>query len=87
MSSVPRRLHLEQVLALLSPSHGMSQIDLPPPAILKPVELWTGKQLTSVLLRPSHHSPVLANVEVKNKSYNPNREVKWPYAHSLPRAG
>ena len=28
------------------------EIDLPPPAIVKPVELWTGKQLFSLLLRP-----------------------------------
>jgi DNA-directed RNA polymerase III subunit RPC1 len=27
-------------------------LDLPPPAILKPVELWTGKQLFSLLIRP-----------------------------------
>jgi len=29
------------------------RIDLPPPAILKPVELWTGKQVIGVLLRPN----------------------------------
>lgn len=29
------------------------QIDLPPPAIMKPVRLWTGKQLFSLLIRPN----------------------------------
>ena len=28
------------------------QVDLPPPAVVKPAELWTGKQLFSVLLKP-----------------------------------
>jgi hypothetical protein len=29
------------------------QIDLPAPSLLKPQELWTGKQLWSVLVRPN----------------------------------
>ena len=28
-------------------------VDLPTPAILKPLELWTGKQLFSMLVRPN----------------------------------
>lgn len=28
-------------------------VDLPPPALLKPLQLWTGKQLISALIRPS----------------------------------
>jgi DNA-directed RNA polymerase III subunit RPC1 len=28
-------------------------LDLPQPALLKPVELWTGKQLFGLLLRPN----------------------------------
>lgn len=30
----------------------VDRVDLPPPALLKPVELWTGKQVFSLLLRP-----------------------------------
>eukprot|EP00835_Amoeboradix_gromovi_P002001 NODE_104_length_19952_cov_0.449000.p1 type:complete len:1361 gc:universal NODE_104_length_19952_cov_0.449000:14372-18454(+) len=45
------------------------QIDLPKPAIIKPVRLWTGKQIFSILLRPSHSSNVLVNLECKTKSY------------------
>eukprot|EP00658_Telonema_sp_P-2_P032029 TRINITY_DN23828_c0_g1_i2.p1 TRINITY_DN23828_c0_g1~~TRINITY_DN23828_c0_g1_i2.p1 ORF type:complete len:1267 (+),score=349.18 TRINITY_DN23828_c0_g1_i2:341-4141(+) len=48
-------------------------IDLPPPAILKPVELWTGKQLWSVLIRPQKRSPIFVSFSLKNKSWNP----KW----------
>jgi hypothetical protein len=28
-------------------------VDLPPPAIMKPIELWTGKQLFSLIVRPN----------------------------------
>ncbi len=31
-------------------------IDVPPPAILKPRELWTGKQVISMLVRPNKAS-------------------------------
>ena len=34
-------------------SCGEDHIDLPPPCLLKPVPLWTGKQLWSLLLRPN----------------------------------
>ena len=46
------------------------RIDIPPPAVLKPVELWTGKQLFSLLLRPSASSPLVVNLEGGNKKYN-----------------
>lgn len=29
------------------------QVDLPPPTVLKPLELWTGKQLFGLLVRPN----------------------------------
>ncbi|EGC39460.1 RNA polymerase III, largest subunit [Dictyostelium purpureum] len=47
-------------------------IDLPPPAILKPIELWTGKQIFEVLLRPSVKSHVLCTFETKSRTYSKN---------------
>ncbi|KAF2073163.1 hypothetical protein CYY_005516 [Polysphondylium violaceum] len=47
-------------------------IDLPPPTIIKPVELWTGKQIFEVLLRPSVKSHVLVNLETKSRTYEKN---------------
>jgi len=32
---------------------GAERVDLPPPAVIKPLEMWTGKQIFTVLLRPS----------------------------------
>ena len=53
---------------------GIEHIDLPPPAILKPCELWTGKQAFSVLLRPNRHSKVFVNLEVPEKNYSKKGE-------------
>ncbi|CAL9754379.1 unnamed protein product [Musa acuminata subsp. burmannicoides] len=47
----------------------MDPIDLPSPAIIKPIELWTGKQLFSVLIRPNAHTKVFLNLMVKEKIY------------------
>ncbi|XP_074571423.1 DNA-directed RNA polymerase III subunit 1-like [Curcuma longa] len=47
----------------------MDSIDLPTPAIMKPIELWTGKQLFSVLVRPNAHTKVFVNLIVKEKIY------------------
>jgi DNA-directed RNA polymerase III subunit RPC1 len=45
------------------------RIDLPPPAILKPRMLWTGKQIFNVLMRPNRSSPVKLNFECRTKSF------------------
>ena len=51
------------------------RVDLPPPAIVKPERLWTGKQIFGLLLRPNKSSKVLANLETKGKSYTQGREL------------
>ena len=51
------------------------RVHLPPPAIVKPERLWTGKQIFSLLLKPNRNSRVLANLETKGKSYSENREL------------
>ncbi|CAG8479721.1 17381_t:CDS:10 [Racocetra fulgida] len=44
-------------------------IDVPPPAIYKPIRLWTGKQIFNVLMRPNKSSSVLVNLESKGRSF------------------
>ncbi|CCW60493.1 unnamed protein product [Phytomonas sp. EM1] len=44
--------------------------ELPIPALLKPTELWTGKQVMEVLLRPSEAVDVLLNLEAKARFYS-----------------
>ncbi|KAJ2785959.1 DNA-directed RNA polymerase III subunit C1 (rpo31) [Coemansia javaensis] len=44
-------------------------IDMPPPCIVKPRRLWSGKQIIGVLMRPNHASPIKINLETDTKSY------------------
>eukprot|EP01113_Clastostelium_recurvatum_P040668 TRINITY_DN6343_c0_g1_i1.p1 TRINITY_DN6343_c0_g1~~TRINITY_DN6343_c0_g1_i1.p1 ORF type:complete len:1395 (-),score=348.95 TRINITY_DN6343_c0_g1_i1:174-4358(-) len=54
------------------------KIDLPPPAIIKPIELWSGKQIFSVIMRPSRKSHVLVNLESKSRTYGGKHEHMDP---------
>uniref|UniRef100_A0A8C5QXP4 DNA-directed RNA polymerase subunit n=1 Tax=Leptobrachium leishanense TaxID=445787 RepID=A0A8C5QXP4_9ANUR len=45
------------------------KVRLPPPAIRKPVTLWTGKQIFGLILQPSLDNPVRANLRTKGKQY------------------
>jgi len=49
-------------------------VHLPPPTIIKPQALWTGKQVFSMMLRPDKDTRVLANLETKGKSYTKDKE-------------
>jgi len=51
--------------------NGFLDIDLPEAAILKPEQLWTGKQVFNVLMRPSLKSKVLVNFDAQCKQYRP----------------
>jgi len=57
---------------------GDEHLDLPPPTILKPKALWTGKQLFNVLMRPNKQSPVLVNLDAKNKVYKKKDDDNIP---------
>lgn len=68
--------HASQLAAtLLSGSDANMHIELPPPAIMKPKKLWSGKQIFSLILRPNKKTPVLANLEAKGKAYTKNKEM------------
>ena len=45
------------------------QIDIPPPTMVKPMELWTGKQVFSTMLRPNKESKIEVSFETKEKNY------------------
>lgn len=68
-------------------SNARVQIDIPPPAILKPCALWTGKQLFSLLIKPSRASKVLINLEAKTKSFSGVKELKGLPKDMCPRDG
>ncbi|RDL37944.1 putative DNA-directed RNA polymerase III subunit RPC1 [Venustampulla echinocandica] len=48
---------------------GNTHLDVPPPAIIKPQALWTGKQVFSILMRPNKDSPVKVNLDAKCRDY------------------
>ncbi|KJP89875.1 DNA-directed RNA polymerase III subunit RPC1 [Plasmodium fragile] len=53
-------------------------IELPVPAILKPKELWTGKQLISVLIKPNRKENTIINFEMKEREYSTkNGDLKY----------
>ncbi|GBF92585.1 DNA-directed RNA polymerase III subunit [Raphidocelis subcapitata] len=57
------------------------EFDLPRPAVIKPQELWTGKQLFSLLLRPNKSSTVWVTLEL------PEREYSKAGLHMCPKDG
>ncbi|CUM63180.1 uncharacterized protein PRCAT00000748001 [Priceomyces carsonii] len=63
------RASLVQMLSMMSDAN--THFDLPPPAIFKPVMLWTGKQVFSLLIRPSKQSNIVINLDAKNKTFTP----------------
>jgi DNA-directed RNA polymerase III subunit RPC1 len=46
---------------------GLEAVDLPAPALLKPLEMWTGKQVASLLVRPSGATQIFVNLEMAEK--------------------
>ena len=46
--------------------------------VLQPIELWTGKQLFSVLLRPHANMRVYLNLTVREKNYSKSGETMCP---------
>lgn len=58
-------------------------IDVPMPAILKPVPLWTGKQLFTCIVKPTKQTTTLVNFEMKEKNYDSGKKLK----HFCPNDG
>jgi DNA-directed RNA polymerase III subunit RPC1 len=54
-------------------SDAEEQVDIPLPTIIRPIELWTGKQVFSMMIRPNKESKVLVNFEAKEKNYMSDR--------------
>ena len=56
---------------------GNMQIDLPPPTILKPVTLWTGKQIFNVLMRPNKSHKIFVNLDAPCREFRMNPDDKF----------
>ncbi|KAI7041256.1 beta and beta-prime subunits of DNA dependent RNA-polymerase [Hortaea werneckii] len=57
-------------LVVKDPGTGVEHpVELPPPALMKPQALWTGKQVWSVLMKPHSKYPVNVNLDAKGKQF------------------
>ncbi len=54
-------------------SDATEHVDMPPPAIWKPRQLWTGKQVISLLVRPTKDSICRVNVESEERFYTKDK--------------
>ncbi|KAK6965965.1 DNA-directed RNA polymerase III subunit RPC1 [Biomphalaria glabrata] len=63
------------IASMLVGKEATMKIDLPPPAIWKPCQLWTGKQVFSLLMKPNKECPVKINQRMKGKNYTKNEDL------------
>ncbi|WAQ96885.1 RPC1-like protein [Mya arenaria] len=63
------------ITSMLTSTDEKVKVDLPPPCIWKPIRLWSGKQIFSVLMRPNKQDPVKANLRTRGKSYTSNEDL------------
>ncbi|EXJ94792.1 DNA-directed RNA polymerase III subunit RPC1 [Capronia coronata CBS 617.96] len=62
-----RKTFVTMCVGMLEPD---TKFDLPPPAVVKPQTLWTGKQVFSILMRPNKQSPVTVNLDASCRDHN-----------------
>ncbi|KAJ5197811.1 DNA-directed RNA polymerase III subunit RPC1 [Penicillium cinerascens] len=46
-----------------------TRFDLPPPSVLKPQMLWTGKQVFNIMMHPNEDDPVLVNLDAACRQF------------------
>ncbi|RKP18443.1 beta and beta-prime subunits of DNA dependent RNA-polymerase [Rozella allomycis CSF55] len=46
------------------------KLDLVPPCIIKPIKLWSGKQVINMLIRPNRESEIVINLENKGRTFS-----------------
>ncbi|GMH84485.1 hypothetical protein TL16_g09939 [Triparma laevis f. inornata] len=53
------------------------EITLPTPAILRPVQMWTGKQIFNLMIKPNKSSNIDVNLEMQEKNYDSRSDQKY----------
>ncbi|EHY58706.1 DNA-directed RNA polymerase III subunit C1 (rpo31) [Exophiala dermatitidis] len=62
-----KKTFVTMCIGMLEPD---TKFELPPPAVIKPQTLWTGKQVFSVMLRPNKQSPVTVNLDAASRDHS-----------------
>ena len=68
------RAQFTQICSYLDDAN--THIEIPSPAILKPVALWTGKQIFSVLLKPNKDCDIQINLQTKCRTFGKDEKHK-----------
>ncbi|KAH8704259.1 putative DNA-directed RNA polymerase III largest subunit [Talaromyces proteolyticus] len=61
-----RRSFTQICMYMLGPD---TRFDLPPPSVVKPQMLWTGKQVFNILMRPNKDDPVKVNIDAACREF------------------
>ena len=61
-----RKTFTTTCISMLEPD---TNFDLPPPTVLKPQMLWTGKQVFNILMRPNRRSEVKVNIDAQCRDF------------------
>jgi DNA-directed RNA polymerase III subunit RPC1 len=65
------RAEAQQIISsILASVDNNAPISFPPPCIIKPRTLWSGKQIFSLIIKPSRASSILLNMRCKTKNYS-----------------
>lgn len=64
------RSHAAQIISSILADDYTIKIELPPPCIMKPFALWSGKQIFSLILKPNKKLGPGINLRVKGKNYS-----------------
>jgi len=65
--------HFSQLVGMIFDDQEI--VEIPPPAIIYPTQLWTGKQVLTLMLRPNSKTPFHFTHRVANKEYKGNYEM------------
>lgn len=81
------RAQFSQILCYMGDA--LTDFEIPPPAIKKPKQLWTGKQIFSLLLRPNQKSQILLNLRTRCRNFGKDvlDQFGVPFSQKKTRAG
>ena len=63
------RVKATQLISSIMDENGCFKLELPPPCIMKPCALWSGKQIISLILTPNKDKKIKVNLRTKSKIY------------------
>ncbi|KAL9114603.1 MAG: hypothetical protein Q9227_001281 [Pyrenula ochraceoflavens] len=72
-----RKTFINICIQMLEPE---ALFELPPPSILKPQMLWTGKQIFNVLMKANQHEGIYVNLDAECRDF---KAQQWPWLKTV----